>query len=164
MKILAISGSLRANSSNGAVLRAASELAPPNMRIEVWEGIGTLPHFNPDLDDGGAPEVIHEFRRKLRDADGVIISTPEYAHGVPGSLKNALDWLVSDGTLVDKPVLIITTAPTFGEHAHAQLIETLRTMNWRVLDDASLMLRKNDDYRERLRASLTSLAKQQSSR
>ena len=134
------------------------------MRIEVWEGLGGLPHFNPDLDENDPPEPVREFRRLIGSADAVIISSPEYAHGMPGSLKNALDWLVSDGTLVGKPVLIITTAPTYGEHAHAQLVEVLTTMQWNVLTGASLLLRKNDDSKEKLRASLTSLATQQSDR
>ena len=100
----------------------------------------------------------------LRSADAVIISSPEYAHGIPGSLKNALDWLVSDGTLAGKPVVIITTAPTRGELAQAQLAEVLKTMSWDVLTEARLTLRKNDDYKEKLRASLTSLATRRASR
>ena len=103
-------------------------------------------------------QTFSDFRRLLASADAVIISSPEYAHGMPGSLKNALDWLVSDGTLVGKPVLIITTAPTRGEFAHAQLVEVLTTMQWNVLTGASLLLRKNDDFKRELRASLTSLA------
>jgi len=127
------------------------------MQIEVWQGLGSLPHFNPDLDDGEPPRTVRSFRDLLRSAQGVIICSPEYAHGVPGSLKNALDWLVSDGTLVGKPVVIITTAPTRGEFAHAQLMETLRTMSWNVLENASLTLRKNEDAGERLGASLEAL-------
>ena len=153
MKIVAISGSLRAGSSNAAILRVAAELAP----IEIWEGLGELPHFNPDLDAGDPPEPVRAFRQLLASADGVIISSPEYAHGVPGSLKNALDWLVSDGALVGKPVMIITSAPTYGEFAHAQLMETLTTMNWNVLRDASLLVRKNDEFREKLRQGLAKL-------
>ena len=164
MKVLAISGSLKAGSSNAALLRVAAEVAPPGMSIDVWEGLGGLPHFNPDLDTGEPPASVRDFRRLLASADAVIISSPEYAHGMPGALKNAIDWLVSDGTLVGKPVLIITTAPTRGTFAHAQLVEVLTTMQWNVLTGASLLLRKNDDFREKLRASLTSLAKQQSDR
>ena len=159
MKIVAISGSLRAGSSNAALLRAAAELAP----IDICDALGELPHFNPDLDGDDPPASVRAFRQLLESADGIIISSPEYAHGVPGSLKNALDWLVSDGTLVGKPVLIITTAPTFGEFAHAQLVETLTTMNWNVLKDASLLVRKNDDYRGKLRASIAKLMEAASS-
>jgi len=158
VKVIAISGSLRAGSSNAAMLRTAKQLAPEGMDIELWEGAGALPHFNPDLDDGEPPPSVTEFRELLRSAGGVIICSPEYAHGVPGSLKNALDWLVSDGTLAGKPVMIVTIAPTRGTFAHAQLAETLRTMSWNVIEEASLTLRKSEDARERLRASLEMLA------
>jgi len=151
VKIIGISGSLRAGSSNAAVLRTLPE-------IEIWEGLGELPHFNPDLDGDEPPSVVREFRDLLRAADGVIICSPEYAHGIPGSLKNALDWLVSDGTLVGKPVVVITTAPTYGQFAHDQLVEVLTTMQWNVLRDASLQLRKNEDYREKLLASVAKLS------
>ncbi|HEY6843536.1 MAG TPA: NADPH-dependent FMN reductase [Thermoanaerobaculia bacterium] len=157
MKVVGISGSLRAGSSNAAVLHAAAKLAPPDMSIEVWEGLAGLPHFNPDLDEGEPPPPVRALRDLLRSADAVIISSPEYAHGMPGALKNALDWLVSDGTLVDKPVVVITIAPTFGEFAHAQLVEVLSTMSWNVLSGASLKLRKNEPYEERLRATLQAL-------
>jgi chromate reductase len=158
VKVLAISGSLRAGSSNAALLRVAAEVAPPGMTIDVWEGLGGLPHFNPDLDEGEPPAPVRDFRRLLASADAVIISSPEYAHGMPGSLKNAIDWLVSDGTLVGKPVLIITTAPTRGEFAHAQLVEVLTTMQWNVLTGASLLLRKNDEFKQKLSASLRALS------
>ena len=164
MKLVGISGSLRAGSSNAAVLRAAAKLAPPDITIDVWEGLGGLPHFNPDLDQEDPPQPVREFRERLRSADGVIISSPEYAHGMPGALKNALDWLASDGTLIDKPVVIVTIAPTYGEFAHAQLVEVLTTMSWNVLTGAWLMLRKNDDYEDELRAMLTSLVSRQKDR
>ena len=131
MKIIAICGSLRAQSSNLALLRAASNLG---IDVQLYEGLGSLPHFNPDDDIEGAtpPPTVAELRTLLADADGILISSPEYAHGVPGSLKNALDWLVSDGALVDKPVALINASPIGGEFARASLVETLRTMNWRV--------------------------------
>ena len=131
MKIIAICGSLRAQSSNLALLRAAANI---HAGVEIYEGLATLPHFNPDDDVEGAtpPPTVAELRALLADADGILISSPEYAHGVPGSLKNALDWLVSDGALVDKPVALINASPVGGEFARDSLVETLRTMNWRV--------------------------------
>jgi NAD(P)H-dependent FMN reductase len=131
MKIIAICGSLRAQSSNLALLRAATNLG---IDVQIYEGLGSLPHFNPDHDVEGAtpPPAVAELRTLLADADGILISSPEYAHGVPGSLKNALDWLVSDGALVDKPVALINASPVGGEFARDSLVETLRTMNWRV--------------------------------
>lgn len=131
MKIIAICGSLRAQSSNLALLRAAATIAA---EVEIYEGLANLPHFNPDDDAEGAtpPPAIAGLRAMLGSADGILISSPEYAHGVPGSLKNMLDWLVSDGALVDKPVALINASPVGGEFARDSLVETLRTMNWRV--------------------------------
>ena len=104
MKIVAITGSLRTASSNTALLCAMSQLAPPDVEIVLYEELGTLPHFNPDLDEDVPPESVARLRALLQAAAGVLISSPEYAHGVPGSLKNLLDWLVSAGELVGKPV------------------------------------------------------------
>src|SRR5690349_21363282 len=104
MRILAISGSLREGSSNTAVLQAAAALAPLGVEIILYDGLGRLPHFNPDLDGENAVAPVAEWRARLQSADGVLISSPEYAHGVPGSLKNALDWVVGSGEFVNKPV------------------------------------------------------------
>ena len=75
-------------------------------------------------------------RELLIAADAILISSPEYAHGVPGSFKNLLDWLVSTGELVGKPVALLNAAPVGGEYAQNAILETLRTMNWRVVGDA----------------------------
>ena len=141
MKIVAISGSLRSESSNAALLRAVARLAPPGVEVVTYDGVGRLPHFNPDLDADGAepPAVVAELRTLLIGSDAVLISSPEYAHGVPGALKNLLDWLVSTGELVGKPVALLNASPAGGAFAQAALIETLKTMNWRVLAEASLI-------------------------
>lgn len=99
MRILAISGSLRAASSNTILLNAAAALAPENVEVVVYRGLGDLPHFNPHLDKGPVPPAVTDFRTQLGKSSGVIISSPEYAHGVPGVLKNGLDWLVASGEL-----------------------------------------------------------------
>lgn len=139
MKIVAISGSLRAQSSNAALLRAAARVAPDGTRVVMYEGLGGLPHFNPDLDAEGLepPPSVRELRELLIAADAVLISSPEYAHGVPGAFKNMLDWLVSTGELAGKPVALWNASPAGGEHAQNAILETLRTMNWRVIDEAS---------------------------
>jgi len=139
MKIIAISGSLRAQSSNASLLRAAARVAPDSVRIVMYEGMEKLPHFNPDLDGEGAapPARVRELRELLIGADAILISSPEYAHGVPGSFKNLLDWLVSTGELVGKPVALLNAAPVGGEYAQAAILETLRTMNWRVVEKGS---------------------------
>jgi len=107
----------------------------------MYEGLSELPHFNPDLDEEGMtpPEPVGELRRIVVGSDAVVISCPEYAHGVPGALKNLLDWLVSTGELVNKPVALLNASPSGGAHAQASLLETLQTMNWTVVHAASLM-------------------------
>jgi NAD(P)H-dependent FMN reductase len=141
MRVVAISGSLRAGSSNSAMLLAAASVAPKGLDIVVYEGIGALPHFNPDLDGEGAtaPGPVAAFRALLASAEGVVISSPEYAHGVPGSLKNALDWIVSSGEFMGKPTVLINASPAGGKHAQASLVETLQTMDANVLVEASLL-------------------------
>lgn len=150
LRILAISGSLRAASGNTALLRAAALLAPPGMLISLYDGLGDLPHFNPDLDAEAVepPHAVAELRNQIQIADGLLFSTPEYAHGVPGSLKNALDWLVSGSEIVDKPVAILNPSP-WALLAPASLAETLRVMTARQVPEASITLallgRKLDD-------------------
>ncbi len=136
ISILAIPGSLRVNSSNNAVISTAATLVAGEVDFIIYEGLGSLPHF--DGSDDPAPEVI-EFRKLLKEADGVFICSPEYAFGVPGSLKNALDWTVSSGEFVNKPVALITAA-TGGDKAHASLKLTLSVLSARVLEESTLLI------------------------
>jgi chromate reductase, NAD(P)H dehydrogenase (quinone) len=139
IRIIAISGSLRSGSSNTVLLRAAGAIAPAGMSVELYDGIDRLPFFNPDLDGDEVPPAVESFRAEMRGAQGLLISSPEYAHGVPGVLKNALDWLVgsTQGEIVDKPVALINASPR-STHAQASLVETLRTMSARVVADVGL--------------------------
>ena len=139
MRILAISGSLRAGSSNTAVLQAAAALAPPGVDVILFSGLGDLPHFNPDLDTDDAPPAVAEYRAQLRAADAVLICSPEYAHGTPGVMKNALDWVVGSGELMEKPVGLINASPR-SLFAHASLTEVLTTMSARMVPEASVAL------------------------
>ncbi|BAZ17777.1 NADPH-dependent FMN reductase [Calothrix sp. NIES-4071] len=139
VQILAISGSLRAVSSNTAVLRAAAILVPSNVKITFYSGLGELPHFNPDIDIEPAPLQVDAFRKQLKQSDGILISSPEYAHGVPGSMKNALDWLVGSGELVEKPVALINTSPR-ATIALASLTEILTVMSAKIIDKANVTL------------------------
>jgi NAD(P)H-dependent FMN reductase len=139
MKILAISGSLRAVSSNTAVLRAAARLAPDGVEIVLFEGLAGLPFFNPDLDGDTVPEAVAAFRGLVGEADGILISSPEYARGVAGVLKNALDWLVASFEFPNKPVALINTSPR-ATHAQAALTLTLETMSAHLVRDAFLTL------------------------
>jgi len=139
--VLGISGSLRARSSNTEVLRAAAVLAPSSVTLTLFDGLGDLPHFNPDLDTGEAtlPAAVQAFRARVDAADAILISSPEYAHGVPGALKNALDWLVSGHEIVYKPIGLLNASPR-STHAQASLAETLRTMSTQLVPDASISL------------------------
>lgn len=136
IKILAIPGSLRANSSSNQILKVVLGFAPGDVSIEVYEGVGALPHFNDPVE---APEPVIEFRNKVREADAVLICTPEYAFGIPGSLKNALDWTVSSSEFVDKPVGLIT-ASSQGEKSHAALILVLTAISSKLIHDATLLI------------------------
>src|SRR6202012_4211982 len=95
---------------NTALPRAAAVVASSPIDIVLYEQMETLPPFNPDLDLEPGPEEVSRFRSALRDCSAVIFSTPEYAHGIPGSLKNALDWVVGSGELSRKPVALINAS------------------------------------------------------
>jgi NAD(P)H-dependent FMN reductase len=135
MHILAIAGSLRAASINAAFCRAASRLAPADAPIAVYDRLGELPLFNPDR-EGDAPEPARHWRRSVGAADALLIASPEYAHGVSGVMKNALDWLVGEQSFVGKPVAVVNTSPR-AHHAHDALLEILRTMSAEVVEGAS---------------------------
>jgi chromate reductase, NAD(P)H dehydrogenase (quinone) len=137
MHVVAITGSLRRQSTSTELLRAAAQLTPPGMAITLFRALDDIPHFNPDDDVMPVPESITELRGLLAGANGVIFATPEYAHGVPGALKNVLDWLVSSGELYDKPVALFNAAPR-AHHAQDTLAEVLRTMGARVIDGAAV--------------------------
>ena len=140
VRVLAVSGSLRTASSNTALLRAAARLAPEGVEVILYEGLASLPHFNPDLDDldaGTAPPAVMDFRSRLDASDGVLISSPEYAHGVPGALKNAIDWVVSSGEIYEKPVALLN-ASLAATHAYASLAETLTTADANIIEEASV--------------------------
>jgi chromate reductase len=133
--LIAISGSLRRESANTALLRAAIALAPAGVRVVLYQGVGELPHFNPDS-EADAPPAVRALRGLLCEADGIIVASPEYAHGVPGAFKNALDWLVGCAELGSKPVALINTSAR-AQHAHAALSEIVSTMGWQVIAAAS---------------------------
>lgn len=137
-RLLAVSGSLRRESANSTLLRAAAALAPPGVSVTLFEGVGELPHFNPDIEHDDLPAVL-AWRRALADHDGVVIACPEYAHGVPGAFKNALDWAVGSTALAAMPVALINTSAR-AVHAHAALMEILVTMGWQVIGEASLVI------------------------
>ena len=134
MRLLAISGSLRQASSSSTLLRAVALLAVDDV-VEIYEGLGALPHFNPDLDRDGerSPAEVSDLRERIANADAVLICSPEYAHGVPGSLKNALDWLVSSPVIIGKPVALLNPSMR-ATYAHAALRDTLTVMSMKVVE------------------------------
>jgi chromate reductase, NAD(P)H dehydrogenase (quinone) len=138
MKILAISGSLRAASINSAFCRAITRLAPKPLQVTVFTGVGQLPLFNPDL-EADPPSSVQEFRAAVGQASALVLASPEYAHGISGPLKNALDWLVSFEGFINKPVAVINTSPR-AQHAYASLKEILQTMSASILPEASVSI------------------------
>ena len=139
IRLLAVSGSLRRSSTNTALLGAASLLAPEGMTIERYDGLAGLPHFNPDLDIDPLPASVADLRARVGAADGLLFSSPEYARGVPGSLKNAFDWLVSSDVFPGKPVAFFHASER-GVVSQAALRLILETMSARVIDGASITI------------------------
>ena len=133
-RFLALCGSQRAASSNMMLLEAMAASAPNGTSLEIFRGIGTLPIFNPDLEGEALQESVADMLAAVRASDGVIIACPEYAHGVPGGLKNALDWMVSQDVAVEKPAMMVH-ASARSRHLRQQLAEVLRTMSFRLRED-----------------------------
>lgn len=124
--VLGVSGSLRAASLNTVFLRAMSLLCPVGIRFEIYDSLDKIPLFNVDDESKPTPAVDH-WRNALSRADLVLLASPEYAHGVTGVIKNALDWIVSSGELLDKP-LSLPNLSVRAHLVHAQLSETLGVM------------------------------------
>ncbi|MEJ2509478.1 MAG: NAD(P)H-dependent oxidoreductase [Gammaproteobacteria bacterium] len=135
-RILAISGSLRQSSLNSMLLRAVARLAPPGIEVSLFPGLGELPLFNPDIESPEPPPV-GRLREAILATDALVIASPEYAHGVTGVMKNALDWMVGNETFVDRPVALLNASPR-ATHAQAALRETVVTMSARVVEEACI--------------------------
>jgi NAD(P)H-dependent FMN reductase len=138
LRILGVSGSLRAASTNSRLLAAASTFMPAEVDMRVTSLVAKLPLFNPDVDPDSDP-VVHGWVGEMRVADGLIISTPEYARGYPGALKNALDWLVSTDAFVNKPFMQLnaSTRSTLGPQTLTTVLETMSGVH---IASASTML------------------------
>jgi len=135
IKILAVLGSLRSDSSNQRIINKIALMMPANVDFKIYKDLGSLPHFNGDE----SYEIVYEWRQLIKETDAVLICTPEYAFGVPGSLKNALDWTVSAGDFYDKPVALIT-ASSAGDKGHASLLQTLTALTAKMTDDTKLLI------------------------
>jgi NAD(P)H-dependent FMN reductase len=137
--IVAICGSTKVKSVNLSLIKTIQAMTADRFEINIFTGIDTVPHFNPDLDTETPPEEVVKFRELLKNSDGVLISTPEYAMGIPGSLKNAIDWTVSSCEFSHKPVALIT-ASSVGQKGHAALLEVLRIIESKMTNDTQLLI------------------------
>ena len=136
IKILAVSGSLRATSSNVLLIKEIQKWAPASVVITFYEGLATLPAFDDSMEPS---ESINAWRNELAAADGVMICSPEYAFGVPGALKNAIDWTVGSGELVDKPLALITAASS-GDKAHAAWLQIFSALSAHIPPGGALLI------------------------
>lgn len=137
-RILALNGSLRAASANHLVLEALTRLVRSPVSLETAPGLDGLPHFNPDLDIDPASTAVATLRIQIAVADALLICTPEYTFSIPGSLKNALDWLVSSGSLYDKRVAVVVTSTSKGDKVLAVLGDVLAAHQARLVVRAAL--------------------------
>lgn len=137
--VLAICGSTRTASVNLHILQRIAEMYKNQMDISIYTSIDSLPHFNPDLDDDTPPESVIAFRKMIAASDGVLICTPEYVFSLPGSFKNAIEWLVSTTLLTNKPAALIT-ASSSGQKAHEALDLVMRTVGVRLGEHTSLLI------------------------
>lgn len=140
-RVLCLPGSLRRVSANAAALQAARQLAAETLELELYDGLGRLPLFNPDDDSEPLPSPVRALREAVGHADALLIACPEYAHGVPGAFKNLLDWLVGSLEFPGKPVLLLNTAARGSYHAQEALAEILSTMSAQLLTSQSMPVR-----------------------
>ncbi len=153
MRILAVSGSLQARSSNRAILRTARRVGPPDVEVVDSISVGDVPPFNPDIERGPAPEPVEQLRHQVATADAVLFASPEYAHSLPGSLKNALDWLVGSGELYEKRVAVLCGSPRPDgcTQGRAALEQTLRAQGANVVVSSTVAVVAADKGAEELR-------------
>jgi chromate reductase, NAD(P)H dehydrogenase (quinone) len=138
-KVLAICGSTRQQSTNHRFIKAITAMSADFFEVVLFEGLTSLPHFNPDDNHEPVAAPVARFRQLLQQADGVLICTPEYAHGVPGTLKNAIDWVVSTNEFSGKPTMLVT-ASTDGSFAHKALLETLKVIEAKDVEQHNLLV------------------------
>lgn len=128
MRLLAIAGSLRTVSTNRRLLVELARVASAGMTIKLYDGMGDLPIFNPDREGDLTPASVLDLASQVKASDGLVLSVPEYAHGIPGGFKNLIDWLVSRDELADKPVLLVHASHR-GDFMLDALTEVLRTVS-----------------------------------
>lgn len=134
MRVLGICGSLQQKSGNLTLLQVAAEVAPEGMQVHLYDGLGELPHFNPDLEQAEPPAAVAALRAAISSSDALLIATPEYGHSLPGALKNAVDWLIGTGELERKWVAITCAVPSVerGRLGLKALADTLGAVSARI--------------------------------
>lgn len=137
--VLAISGSLRAKSTNQTIIENIAEMFADQIKVTIYQGLAGLPHFNPDLETELPPAEVGNFREQVRNSDGVLICTPEYVFSIPGALKNALEWTVSSSDFSGKPTALIT-ASSLGEKTHEALFLVLKTIEAKITENTALLI------------------------
>ncbi len=139
IEIAAICGSTKKNSLNLSLIKAVAELTKEDFEFNIISNIDQVPHFNPDLDNDFPHESVSKLRSQLKEVDAILICTPEYAMGVPGTLKNAIDWTVSSCEFSHKPTALIT-ASSQGQKGHATLLETLKIIEANISEETQLLI------------------------
>jgi len=140
-QILAISGSIRRNSTNEAILKLIAKLYADDLDVLMYSDIDKLPYFNPDLDYEAVAPSVKSFRELIEKADGIIICTPEYVFGLPGALKNAMEWTVSTTVFSNKPFVFIVASGS-GERAFESLDVIMSTLlQYKIPDNAKLLIK-----------------------
>ncbi len=154
MNILGICGSLKQTSSNLTLLQTASDRAPAESSLTIFDGIGQLPLFNPDLLDKPLPQPVLDWKQALTDADAILIACPEYGHSLPGALKNAIDWVIGSGEIYNKRTAITAAVPhpERGLKGLAALHQTLSAVD-AVIVFADTIVR-DDNYEHHIAAML----------
>lgn len=140
LKVLAISGSTRKNSSNENILKGIEAIYSDQIEMTLFDGVDKLPHFNPDIDNDNLPSVVDSFRKQIGEADGVVFCTPEYVFSIPGSLKNAIEWNVSTTLFSSKPVAIIVASAS-GEKTFESLKLVMTTIEATIGPRSTLLIK-----------------------
>lgn len=144
LSIVALSGSLRKKSTHTRLLQEVGHLAGPDVSFALFDGLEDLPAFNPDRSSSTSAQA-EKWIALVRHADVLMVSSPEYAHGIPGALKNALDWLVGEDAFIEKPFCLYRACPR-PVFAPAALMEVLRTMSGRHVAGADVTINLRRDY------------------
>ena len=137
--ILAIIGSASTNSTNLKLVETIARLTKNEFNVTIYNELKKLPHFDPELSTDNPPKEILEFRQSIEEADGIIISTPEYVFSIPSGLKNAIEWCISTIVFSDKPTGLITASAS-GEKGHEELQLIMRTAMAKFTNETTLLI------------------------